>query len=1118
LQGYSACACNPPSCDQLGKGSRCIDLPAEDQPAKLKATCGCYADDGVTAKNWCKKDELCCGDREDCFQGECRPILNCSQPPTEAGCECFVDSQCGSGKCLAGADGGLQCGCAQDGDCQAFLICDKSGSDLVGRCSSVYPAACAPCDSDGDCQGDLRFTISCIPFRNGNFCAGSCVLLEGTLSCPSGYQCITDLTGAQASVCLPGPETENKCPCTGPARDKGTPNLYQCVDWYRDHDRDGWATDEKRCLCKDNKDNGDFTGTVDKRGDCDDTKDDIHPGAPEICDGIDNDCNGSTDSRDADAIDAQGYLKAGDAPDCAKNLGVCSGAKPRADRCFMGTWQPCVDGDYLAHDSSYEAGTEATCDGLDNDCDGRIDEDFQVDDWNGLPRTKGQPCGTGACANGTVRCTVDKLGVECSTDSLRTDEKCNYVDDNCDGTTDEGYSYNVTSVGGRCWGTGGCQQRLGTVECNAAMTGAVCSTNPGGSENLAVVEACNGVDDDCDGSTDEGLGIGSPDCPCLKVGVCSPQLVGASCVQGNWVCNYDRIPTYEAGVETLCDNLDNDCDGLTDEGITRPCYSGNPSTKGVGECHGGTQTCNKGVWLSACAGEVIPALSDKCDGKDEDCDGTTDPEGAEGCTLYYRDMDGDHVGTGPARCLCSPDPIQGYVALVSGDCDDTDSRVFPSHVEGTTLVPGGSVCGKDGDCDGSLLDVGESCDDGNSVPLDGCNSCLIGEFRVASAQSGGQVRQVQVVTQDTGGYSVAWSTDTNTAGLFDASAFGSDGGLDSAIPTVSHTGLTYSRWSIAPRSDGALLAFQLICAPQTYPACVPDSDFLRTNVVSDGVFLAGGWSSSANHYSPAHSLGPMGASRLPEDRYVATLQTTTSPAVNHFQFFDNVGQSSQGPVEVSSSEPRIFLHMATQGSSAFVVLWTDTLGQSLYIDRYSSQSSNLGAGIPPENQVNVQDASGYLNANAQMAIPSDQSIAIAWNRQIATAPQSGQPDATVMFRKFGVDGTPQGDALTLVTAEGVTLLPHLRAMTVLSSKRLALVVARNSAYGDANSRPSEVFLFNPDGSLVSQAFSLTQQGRSNCDKEAIAPLPDGGFVVAWQCDGDGIFAQRFDSNGIRVLH
>src|SRR5205814_9541634 len=98
-------------------------------------------------------------------------------------------------------------------------------------------------------------------------------------------------------------------------------------------------------------------------------------------------------------------------------------------------------------------------------------------------------------------------------------------------------------------------------------------------------EACNGVDDDCNGFIDEG-------------GVCG------GCVPQPEVCN----------------GLDDNCNGTVDEGLTRPCGSS------VGVCTPGTQTCTGapgGVW-STCTG--MTPTTEVCNGLDDDCDGVVDGE------------------------------------------------------------------------------------------------------------------------------------------------------------------------------------------------------------------------------------------------------------------------------------------------------------------------------------------------------------------------------------------------------------------------------------------------------------------------------------------------------------
>jgi len=87
-----------------------------------------------------------------------------------------------------------------------------------------------------------------------------------------------------------------------------------------------------------------------------------------------------------------------------------------------------------------------------------------------------------------------------------------------------------------------------------------------------------------------------------------------------------------------------------------------------------------------------PATAEVCDGKDNDCDGAIDEVGAAGCTMFYRDADGDGFGASMGQCLCAP--AGEYTATVGYDCDDSDALRFPGGPE---------LCdGKDNNCDGVI--------------------------------------------------------------------------------------------------------------------------------------------------------------------------------------------------------------------------------------------------------------------------------------------------------------------------------------------------------------------------------------------------------------------------------
>ncbi len=325
------------------------------------------------------------------------------------------------------------------------------------------------------------------------------------------------------------------------------------------------------------------------------------------------------------------------------------------------------------------------CNGLDDNCDGNIDEG---DPGGGDPCTV--PNAKGVCAAGTKHCINGVIS--CVQNVQPSSEKCDGLDNNCDGQIDEGNpggnSACDTGKPGICAsGTSACVN--GAIVCNQNYT-------------AAAVESCNGLDDNCNGQVDEGNPGGGASCATGKTGVCAAGTT--DCQSGQLKC----VQSVQASAE-VCDGKDNDCNGSIDDNITSvACNSGNP-----GICAAGHTQCAGGV--QSCIADVLPgAQLEHCDGKDDDCDGTPDNDPvaimcgrdcpgnptsfphvltiacngacsipAGGCEPGYHDDDGVYCN-GCEKNYCSQNPTINA-------CASATSMTVPSSVSGQIITQGASV-------------------------------------------------------------------------------------------------------------------------------------------------------------------------------------------------------------------------------------------------------------------------------------------------------------------------------------------------------------------------------------------------------------------------------------------
>ncbi|MBN2800199.1 MAG: hypothetical protein JXX28_13755 [Deltaproteobacteria bacterium] len=445
--------------------------------------------------------------------------------------------------------------------------------------------------------------------------------------------------------------------------------------------------------------------------DCDDTDASVHPDAPELCDGLDNDCDAEIDEDPTDAgtffadADGDGF------GDTASTTEAC-----QAPEGYVAHDDDCDD----SSDAFHPGAPETDCaDPADYNCDGSVG--YADADGDGFAACEECDDSSGDRFPGNPE-VCDSLDNDCDSlvDNDATDAADFFADADHDGYGDPALAQRA------------CEAPEGYVTDSTDCNDLAPTAHPGGAE------VCDGLDNDCDGAVDVDASDAAPffaDTDGDQYG--DPEVSLSACeAPAGYVANAgdcdDAHASARPGATEICDGLDNNCDGDADsDAVDLRSWYTDADLDGHGDPTAATLACEgpQGAVLDNtdcddAHADAHPGAAETCaDDYDNDCDGQINEADAADAASWHLDADGDSFGRPGVgiRACTSPD---GYVASAD-DCDDLRAVVYPGAAQlcdGLANDCSAGLPADESDADGDgYLACDDDCDDANPSVRPGAN-------------------------------------------------------------------------------------------------------------------------------------------------------------------------------------------------------------------------------------------------------------------------------------------------------------------------------------------------------------------------------------------------------------